>query len=275
MSELSAERPDPKTQTTIDGLAPYARALLDYLEGRLDGVLLLENLDREPEVDPAAETRALPVAVFFRAADQLLPFEVRALDACRGVVADLGAGAGPHSLALQGRGLEVVAVEVSSAVCEVLRRRGVERVVEADAVEDDLAAALGGRVDTLLLMMNGFGMLGDLETLRRWLRRAHAWLRPGGQILADGIDLEANRPEWVAERRRRCPERYPGETRVRMRYDDLSAESRWLGVDPRTLWRIADDVGWRTELLEQRDDGVYLARLSVAQAGISKPVRGV
>ena len=49
----------------------------------------------------------------------------------------------------------------------------------------DVFAFHGGPFDTLLLMMHGIGMVGDLDGLDRFLRHAHTLLKPEGQLLFD------------------------------------------------------------------------------------------
>ncbi|WNJ16205.1 hypothetical protein [Pontibacter sp. G13] len=104
----------------------------------------------------------IPVEYLFRTEQDMPKWELTALDLCRGKVLDIGAGAGCHSLALQNRGHEVVALEISTGAVDIMTQSGI-RHVEHGSLWD----YQGGPYDTLLLMMNGIGLVGDFQGLRR------------------------------------------------------------------------------------------------------------
>lgn len=66
------------------------------------------------------EEDVMPVEHLFRTIDDMPPLEQKALDMASGLVLDIGAGAGCHALALQNRGLEVKAIDISPLSCEVM-----------------------------------------------------------------------------------------------------------------------------------------------------------
>ena len=81
---------------------PHGQSLLDYLHGDTAAVITIHS---------AGGQRAdVPVAIFFRA-PAAFPLEAEGLALCRGRTLDIGAGSGVHALALQARGLEVVALD--------------------------------------------------------------------------------------------------------------------------------------------------------------------
>ncbi len=228
------------------------RALLDYDAGYRGVDLLVIQED--------GEGWPLDAGDFFRRNDQLPAAEASALELCRGRVLDLGAGAGCHALALQERGLEVGALDVSPGAVAVMRRRGVRRSWVADV----FAPALGGTWDTLLLLMNGIGLVGDLAGLDRFLDRAGELLAGGGQVLFDSCDLRrignASEQRRIADRRRRG--RYFGETRQRISYSGHgSAVLAWLYVDSETLRRHAGRRGWESQVIFEDAAGSYAVRL--------------
>ena len=69
---------------------------------------------------------------------------------------------------------------------------------------DVFAPALRGPWDTLLLLMNGIGVVGDLAGFDRFLDGARGLLAADGQILFDSCDL---RQIGDAGERRRIAER--------------------------------------------------------------------
>jgi hypothetical protein len=119
--------------------------------------------------------------------------------------------------------------------------------------------------DTLLLMMNGIGVVGDLAGLERFAKLARPLVRSGGQVLLDSVDpAKAARAEQAKPTRRLRRGRYHGEVHFRLEYKGRVGEPfSWLFVDPQTLAARAGRHGWRCEVLAQAARGQYLARLSL------------
>jgi SAM-dependent methyltransferase len=238
-----------------DPWGPLGLALLDYFQGDRTVRVTVHTEGRDPE--------DLPARHFFREPDDFPSAEVQALTLCRGRVLDVGAGAGDHALVLQRRGLAVTALDISPLAVEVMRRRGVR-----DARLGDLFRMQDERYDTLLMMMNGIGVVGTLEGLDRFLDRAHALLEPRGAILLDSTDLRRSLDvsEHRAMEARRGEGRYEGEVRFRMEYRGRKGgEFTWLFVDPGTLAAHAEPRGWTSQVVFEEEGGEYLARLRAAE----------
>ena len=223
---------------------PHGLALLDYLAGDRQARVRVLGEDGEEEWVEAA--------VFFRGPAEFSALEDAALGLCRGRVLDAGAGAGSHALVLQGRGLAVVAIDIAPEAVEVMRRRGVR-----DARCADIFGFQGERFDTLLLLMNGIGIVESLAGLTRFLGEIPRLLLPGGQVLFDSYDLVEG------EGAVKDPSgRYPGELRFRLEYLGRRAPAYgWLFVDFPTLRDTAAKLGWAAQVIWQEAEGHYLARL--------------
>lgn len=225
--------------------APHGAALRDFLAGSLDAEVIVRAEDGEEERTPAR--------VFFRGPGEFSALDEAALDLCRGRVLDVGAGAGCHSLVLQARGLAVSALDVSPEAVEVMRRRGVRHVCCGDVF-----TFVGARFDTLLILMNGIGLVGTLDGLDRFLREVPRLLADGGQILLDSFDPGPPDPER--------PQGYVGEMRFQLEYQGVrGAFYDFLFLDFETLRRRAEGAGWRCETIWQEDEGHYLARLTATE----------
>ena len=111
-----------------DGCDPMGQAIRDYYETGRAGRLRVFS--------PQFDEDEMPVGTLFREEEDMPPLELKALDLCRGRVLDVGAGAGCHSLALQRRGLDVTAVDISPLSVDVMRRRGVRQAWEADVFDE-------------------------------------------------------------------------------------------------------------------------------------------
>jgi len=240
----------------VSSWAPLTAALRAFQAGDTGAVVMVRDSlgNREP----------LPASYFFRTMeerdeDPLLQLEWAALDACRGHVLDIGAGAGAHALALQGRGVEVTALESDPGLVELLLTRGVRKVVEG--TPESLAG--GERYDTLLLLMNGWGLAGTLAELPGFLDELAAILAPGGQVLADSTDLRPLMDPEGEEDWSTAEEEYPGDIGYRMEFGALKGEPyTFLFVDPDALQRVAKEGGWEVEILARNDEAGYLTRLT-------------
>ena len=241
----------------VPALAPFAEALAACAAGETDVELRLRS--------SLGEDEALPVGFFFRPPDELMDFERYAVELCRGRVLDLGAGAGPHTLALQSIGRRVVAVEGSADVARLLRARGATHVVHAD-----FRHWWRPGFDTVLMLMNGLGPLGTLAGLDRFLAHAPRFLAPGGQLLVDGAEAAPSRPSRAATAASRPPAaswppagEYPGEAWIELSHAGrVGRPFRELYIDPGTLARHAAHAGWRFDVVFEDGDGAYLARLA-------------
>jgi len=233
---------------------PHGRALLDFHNGDSSAEVVVHGDDGETEV--------VPIRVFFRGPSEFSALEEAALDLCRGRVLDAGAGAGCHSLVLQEQELSVCAIDIAPEAVEVMRARGVK-----DARCADIFHFQEGPFDTLLLMMNGIGVVEDLAGLHRFLADAHRLIAPDGQILLDSYD-----PNWSDDPGEGAPSeargpagRYIGEMRFRLEYKGKKGPPlAWLFLDAKLLAEHAMKAGWSCEVIWQEEEGHYLARLTRA-----------
>lgn len=204
--------------------------------------------------DTLGPEEEMPVAWYFRTEAEMPELERIALEACRGRVLDIGAGAGSHALVLQQRGFDVTALELSPAASDVMRHRGLQQVVTADVFTWQEQ-----RFDTLLLLMNGLGLAGSLDGLARLLRQLKALLLPGGQIIADSSDLAYLYDDETP----RPTDRYYGMVTCRYEYkEQYTPWFDWLYVDVHTLTELAREAGLSVTLLYEDGDNQYLARLA-------------
>jgi SAM-dependent methyltransferase len=217
--------------------------------------------------EEGGETEVVPVSVFFRGPSDFSALEEAALDLCRGRILDAGAGTGCHALVLQELGLSVCAIDIAPEAVEIMRRRGIR-----DARCADLFQFRESPFDTILLMMNGIGVVGTLAGLEAFLRDVPRLLTQGGQLLFDSYDPrpegggDAQRADLPAEGPPAASSQgsgqYPGEMRFQLEYKGCRGPTLgWLFVDPETLEVLAGRAGWRCEVIWREEEGHYLARL--------------
>ncbi|UCC83410.1 MAG: class I SAM-dependent methyltransferase [Gemmatimonadota bacterium] len=237
--------------TYSDPREPHGRALRDFFDGDRDATIVVHS--------SLGEHEELPVAVFFRAPEDFFPFERAALPLCRGRVLDIGAGTGVHALYLQDRGLEVVAIDVLPEAVEIMRSAGVRDARVADVWEFS-----DEPFDTILMMMNGIGILGTLAGLDRFLREAPRLLKSDGQIVLDsGPARVVGEPEDAAvEVAIAGDETHHGEAWITLEYKGQRGPPfRELYADSETLTRHAAAAGFESEVVCRDDLGGFVARL--------------
>lgn len=234
----------------------HGAALLDFFQGDTSSELIIRR-------DDGLEG-PLPISHFFRKPAEFSNLEKSALDLCRGRILDVGAGAGVHSLVLQGRGYAVTAIDISPQAIEVIRRHGVQDVLCVDIFQ-----FRGGPFDTLLMLDHGIGMVETLAGLDHFLQYAPGLLNADGQILVDSLDVRLTEdPQNLAyHEANRQAGRYIGEVRTQFTYKGQTGPFfGWLHVDSETLANHAEKAGWGCEVIIQRENGDYLARLTKLQA---------
>ena len=132
---------------------------------------------------PLLEEDEIPVSTLFRPIDDMPDLEQRALQLATGTILDVGAGAGCHALALQRLGKTVTAIDISPLAVKTMQERGVKDVLEQDFFK------LDGQYDTILMLMNGIGIVGTISRLPAFFMQVDALLAPGGQVLFDSSDI--------------------------------------------------------------------------------------
>lgn len=203
----------------------------------------------------------MPVKELFRTFGQMPALERTALRLASGRILDVGAGSGCHSLALQDMGKEVCAIDISPLSVEVMRERGVRDARLANLFQPGFAE----RFDTVLMLMNGSGIIGRIENMPAFFDRMKLLLKPGGSVLMDSSDLSYLFEEEDGSISIDLAGDYYGQVDFYMRYKDILGDSfDWLYVDFNTLSLYASSCGFRAELVEEGEHFNYLARLSLA-----------
>lgn len=228
---------------------PMGRAIADYWNN--------QKADRLRVFSPLFEEDEIPVETLFRDFEDMPEIEQKALDMAKGTVLDVGAGSGCHSLVLQNRGLDVCAIDISPLSVEIMKERGVKNVEEQDFF------TLSGQFDTILMLMNGIGIVGTIKRLPDFFRHIDKILAPGGQLLCDSSDIS-----YVFEDEEgfiEYPEtgHYYGEMSYTMQYKDTVGEPfPWLFIDPETLSQIAEQNGYTVEVVADGEHDDFLARIT-------------
>ena len=227
---------------------PLGRMLLDYLAGKKDSFVEV--------VSPNLEMWKMTGATMFRDYQHMDALEQAALHHCRGSVLDVGAGSGCHSLWLQDKSIEVDAIEVSPGCVEVMKLRQVHNIVH-----QNLFSHSGRKYQTILMLMNGFGICGSIDGLNLFLQFATTLLEDGGQIIADSTDLRVL--GQTSENSDADHPGYFGETQFVMHYGNTSSDPfNWLYIDFPMLQTLTDFHALSCERLQTADNGRYLARIS-------------
>jgi SAM-dependent methyltransferase len=232
----------------------FGHALADYVAGQ-GGICVIERDDGF--LDPYRPDHYFADFENWGALDQQL------IARARGRVLDLGCGPGRHCLYLQERAHEVVGVDNSRLVAQIARERGVRRVEELSATQ--LGPDLG-EFDTILMLGNNLGFLGNEKRAPWLLRKLHARSRSGAVILGTARDCTptpdtpAAHLAYHARNRRRG--RPLGQLRLRYRYHEF--RSPWFELwfpTPEELRRLTEGTGWRVGEILPGQAGHYGAVL--------------
>ena len=230
---------------------PMGAAIYEYFKtGKAGKLRVFSSQFEEDEI---------PVKELFRTYAHMPVLEQMALELAKGKILDVGAGSGCHSLALQEMGKEVVAIDISPLSVEVMQTRGVD-VRLVNLFDPHFAE----RFDTILMLMNGSGIIGRVDNFGTFFQRMKLLLNSGGCILMDSSDLrylfEDEDGSFVVD----LAADYYGQLDFRMQYKQIKGEAfDWLYVDFNTLSLYASQYGFKAELVKEGSHYDYLARLTL------------
>lgn len=240
-----------ESRTTDKEKDPMGRAIFDYYHtGKAAKLRVLSSMFYEDEI---------PVATLFRTFDEMPIQEQKAIELCSGRTLDVGAGSGCHSIILKQRGVDVVAIDISELSVEVMRERGIDarniNFFDETFVE---------KFDTVLLAMNGIGIVGKTTRLEEFFRSAKRLLSPGGKILLDSSDIKYVFMDDDGSMEIDLAAGYYGEIDYKMRYKNTTGEPfDWLYIDFDTLAMYAEEFGFKCEKCIEGEHYDYLACLTL------------
>lgn len=229
---------------------PMGTAIADYHRtGRAGTLRVFSSQFDEDEI---------PVEQLFRTFTEMPVIEQQALTLATGRILDVGAGSGCHALALQEMGKEVTAIDISELSVEVMQERGVKDARAIDLYDERFTE----QYDTILLLMNGSGIIGNIEGMERFFLRMKLLLKPGGCIYMDSSDLKYLFEEEDGSFLIDIADNYYGLVDFRMQYKQVKGESfDWLYIDFDTLAYYAEQYGFTAEMVCEGEHYDYLARL--------------
>ena len=226
------------------------RAIADYYK---DG-----KAARLRVFSPMFDEDEIPVATLFRRLDEMPAIEREALNLATGHILDVGAGAGCHAMALQEMGKQVTAIDISPLAVETMGRRGVKEVRELDFFTLD-----GPGYDTILMLMNGIGIVGMLSRMPAFFMQLDKLLAPGGQLLCDSSDICYVFEDEDGFIDLTGIDGYYGELTYQMQYRSVKGEPfPWLFIDAETLREQAARHGFDVEVVLTGEHYDYLARIT-------------
>jgi SAM-dependent methyltransferase len=234
------------------------------------GVALMDSFDRTPlamrihviERDDGFIDTA-DTAQYFAPPEEWSVLDRWALDDIIGRVLDMGAGAGRHSLFLQERGCDVVALDVSPLAAAVCAKRGVHTTF-AGSIEQ-YAATEPAPFNAFVLLGNNLGLLRDAAYSRRFLDLLASIAKPGALVVGTCLDpYGSGDPEHLAyHERNRAEGRMAGQIRMRIRYRDMATDWwDYLFMSLEELRGLVRATAWRID--EAIDNGpLYAVRMRI------------
>lgn len=232
---------------------PMGAAIADYYRyKKADKLRLFSSQFDEDEMS---------VSQFFRSFKDMPTLEQTALTGARGKILDVGAGGGCHALALREMGKDVTPIDISPRSVEIIKEQGIDNVRHINLFDP----ALNDSYDTILMLMNGSGIIGKIQNIPAFLSRVRELLNPGGALYMDSSDLRyLFEDEEDGSFTIDLAGEYYGQIDFQLQYKDIIGEPfDWLYIDFDTLEMYASECGFDVELVQEGAHYDYLAKLTV------------
>ncbi|MDF9828852.1 class I SAM-dependent methyltransferase [Parabacteroides sp. PF5-6] len=231
---------------------PMGAAIADYYHHK--------KADRLRVFSSQFDEDEIPVKQLFRPFELMPILEQTALQLATGKILDVGAGSGCHALALQESGKEVCAIDISPLSVDVMTKQGVKNAYWVNLFDEKFQETF----DTILMLMNGSGIIGRIENMPQFFQRMKQLLNPGGCILMDSSDLKYLYEEEDGSFLMDIAGDYYGQIDFQMQYKEIKGEPfDWLYIDFQTLKLYASANGFKAERIKNGKHYDYLAKLTV------------
>src|SRR5713101_1215117 len=230
----------------------YGRLIYDYFRGKALGVEIVERDDGF--VNSGGGEAYLSQYKDWPARER------SAIRFAKGRVLDIGCGGGRHSLFLQEKGLDITGVDISPLAVRVCRTRGLKdaRLMSIDDVGPSL-----GRLDTILMLGNNFGLFSNKIKARVLLKKFSKMMSPKGRIIAESLEIYKP-PVDPAYRRYHLMNirrgRMPGQVKIRIRYRNLATPwFDYLLASKKEMKQILKGTGWKAKRFFSSKGPSYIA----------------
>jgi SAM-dependent methyltransferase len=186
--------------------------------------------------------------------------EQKAMQFVKGRVLDIGCGAGRHSLYLQGKGFDVLGIDVSPLALKVCGERGLKKMKLVSIESLDFKPK---SFDTILMMGNNFGLFGNLKKAKRLLKRFHRMTSNDALIIASSNDpyKTENSAHLQYHKMNKRKGRMSGQVKIRIRYQKY--KGRWFDylVSKEEMMQILSNTGWVVKEFLDTGDSYYIATI--------------
>ena len=234
----------------------YGAALYDYYKYK-NGFVIIERSDGFMDHDRASH--------YFDEFKKWPDIERKAVKHAKGVVLDVGAGAGRVSLYLQNtRKLKAYALDNSPLALKVCKQRGIKKAIQSPI----RSYRPPFKYDTIIMYGNNFGLMQNGKTAVEILNNMYAYTSADAKIILETTDVYDTKAKEHLDyqRQNRRANRMSGQIRFRIRYKIYS--SPWydyLMVSKNELQNIVNKTDWYIEIFYMSKGPVYIAVLSKAK----------
>ncbi|MCH2233753.1 MAG: class I SAM-dependent methyltransferase [Crocinitomicaceae bacterium] len=228
----------------------FGAAIQAHAKSGDEGKIIVEN--------NVGDGYEIPLNYLFREFSEMPEIEKKALSECSGSVLEVGAGAGAHASCLKKMGKDIELIDTSEGAVKHL----VDEGYNAHCV-NYFDFQSHQKFDTILMMMNGIGIVEKVERFEEFFKKAKTLLTENGQIICDSADLsylyeDENGEIWID-----LNANYYGEVEFKMSFKDNETDwFPWLFVDFQTLEYYASENGFTCECLMTDENSQFLARLT-------------
>ena len=186
-------------------------------------------------------------------------FEKTAMKYVKGRVLDIGCGAGRHSLYLQEKGLDVLGLDNSPLAVKVCKERGLKNVKIMSI--DEISQLKPNLFNTIIMMGNNFGLLGDFNKAKILLKKFHEITSSQAIIIASSNDpYKTDNPFHLEyQELNRKKGRMSGQIRIRLRF--LKFIGDWfdyLLVSKKVMKEILNGTGWEVKEFIDSENSFYI-----------------
>ena len=186
--------------------------------------------------------------------------EKKAIGLAKGRVLDIGCGAGRHSLHLQSKGMDVIAIDKSPLAVKVAKLKGVKNA--RIMLLEDLHFKPNS-FDTVLMLGGNFALVGTPKKARRLFRKLLRMTSKDALVIAEavdpyGTDNLAQLEYYALNRKKGKPS---GQWRVRIRFHQYA--TKWFDLfhnSKEEMHEILCGTKWKIrEFIDSESGNPYIA----------------